>query len=399
MRTIPSLPTLSSLVTFFAMVISFAVAVLLLPAPSAWSENEDEKAAAAAQLEFAVVGDYGEDNDHTRRVADMVVNGWAPDLILTVGDNNYISHRCVGYKHTSDKYYCRYMAHAPSCENNRAEDWDGKPCRWTQKGQSNGFFPVPGNHEFDKNNHEHYNAYRDHFHLGPEVTGNKLTVYYFDRYNVRFIGINSNCICQDEQHGGPKHCPGLLKTKNQYTALYIAEIEALLKGRGPRPPMPEEPPKWNVVFSHEPAFNSSSNHGPSCPQVRKIADAILKKGFQKNTIMLAGHEHNFQRNLVSVNGEQSLFIIAGQSTRDQPGKSHDGSSKCCDLFDPKVMKSSCYNDHPGALRVTVSDHEMVLDYYYKKEGHEPYKLDSCTMTQDSPPICEPSEQLVTCRGS
>ena len=40
------------------------------------------------EVRFAVIGDYGSGDEAEQRVADLVLS-WDPDLVLTVGDNNY----------------------------------------------------------------------------------------------------------------------------------------------------------------------------------------------------------------------------------------------------------------------------------------------------------------------
>src|SRR5687768_8425788 len=90
------------------------------------------RAAFAADIRFAIIGDYGTDNTHERAVANLVITNLQPAFIVTVGDNNYGT--AADYDDAVGKYYARYIgnysgAHGPGSATNR-------------------FFPAIGNHDY-----------------------------------------------------------------------------------------------------------------------------------------------------------------------------------------------------------------------------------------------------------
>lgn len=103
-------------------------------------------------LRFAVVGDFGVDTLDERRVADLI-HGWAPDFVVTVGDNNY--HKASDYDRVIGKYYARYIggyngAYGPGSLKNRLwpalgnHDWDARPIQaWYDF-----FSMLPGNKRY-----------------------------------------------------------------------------------------------------------------------------------------------------------------------------------------------------------------------------------------------------------
>ena len=66
-------------------VVTTSVALPIVPA-----FRTPEPSPTPASLRFAVIGDYGEGNQAEQDVADLV-KSWNPELVITVGDNNYPS--------------------------------------------------------------------------------------------------------------------------------------------------------------------------------------------------------------------------------------------------------------------------------------------------------------------
>ncbi|MCU0486758.1 MAG: metallophosphoesterase [Anaerolineales bacterium] len=97
------------------------------------------------RVTFAVIGDYGMGDEAEGRVASLV-QSWNPDLVLTVGDNNYPlgeaetidAHIGQFYQDFIFPYTGAYGAGAPS----------------------NRFFPALGNHDLYS---EAGQAYFDYF--------------------------------------------------------------------------------------------------------------------------------------------------------------------------------------------------------------------------------------------
>lgn len=105
------------------------------------------------QVRFAVIGDYGSGDEAEQRVADLVV-GWNPDLVLTVGDNNYP----LGEAETIDDHIGRYYQsfiypyagiHGPGAPTNRFFPALGNHDLYTEQGQAYfDYFALPGNERY-----------------------------------------------------------------------------------------------------------------------------------------------------------------------------------------------------------------------------------------------------------
>jgi hypothetical protein len=123
----------------------------------------------AAPLRFAVIGDYGEGNQGELDVSNLV-KSWNPDIILTVGDNNYPVGSPETIDHRIGQYYSEYIfpykgAYGPG-------------------GQINRFFPTLGNHDLDTAGGQ---AYFDYFELP-----NNERYYDFVHGPVHFFALNSD---------------------------------------------------------------------------------------------------------------------------------------------------------------------------------------------------------------
>jgi tartrate-resistant acid phosphatase type 5 len=105
------------------------------------------------QIRFAVIGDYGSGDDAEQQVADLVLS-WDPDLVLTVGDNNYP----LGESATIDDHIGRYYqgfifpyagSYGAGAENNRFFPALGNHDLYTAQGQAYfDFFLLPGNEHY-----------------------------------------------------------------------------------------------------------------------------------------------------------------------------------------------------------------------------------------------------------
>ncbi len=109
-------------------------------------------------LSFAVIGDYGTTGVGSQEVADLV-NRWDPDLVLTVGDNNYPDGAAGTIAGNITQHYGRFIDEAR-------------------------FFPTLGNHDMTTGIGR---PYLDYF----ELPGNER-YYDFVRGDVHFLAINSD---------------------------------------------------------------------------------------------------------------------------------------------------------------------------------------------------------------
>ena len=132
----------------------------LLPTitPSATAEPPATATRLAAPITFAVIGDYGGTGQGTQDVAALV-RSWDPDLVLTLGDNNYPD----GEAHTLE---ANITQHYGSFIN------EGR------------FFPSLGNHDMTTDNGTPYLEYFD-------LPGNER-YYDFVRGEIHFFALNSD---------------------------------------------------------------------------------------------------------------------------------------------------------------------------------------------------------------
>lgn len=88
-------------------------------------------------MRFASIGDYGDDDDNTRAVAEMV-KGWDPNFIVTVGDNDYSDGAFRGtftaLEAAVGQFYHEFIG------NYQGSEGAGSAV--------NRFFPTPGDHDW-----------------------------------------------------------------------------------------------------------------------------------------------------------------------------------------------------------------------------------------------------------
>ena len=85
-------------------------------------------------LRFAVIGDFGEGNQAEADVAKLV-QSWKPDMVITVGDNNYPDGKADTIDAHIGKYYHDFIF-----------PYAGK---YGAGATENRFFPTLGNHDWN----------------------------------------------------------------------------------------------------------------------------------------------------------------------------------------------------------------------------------------------------------
>jgi len=197
-------------------------------------------------LRFAVIGDYGKAGANEAAVAALV-KSWNPDLILTVGDNNYPRGSDTTIDQNIGQYYHEFIA----------------PYRgaFGEGGTVNRFYPSLGNHDWYTPGAKPYLEYFT-------LPGNER-YYEVAQGSVRFFALDSD-----------KHEPdGTSDTSIQ--ARWLKE----------RLQAATEP--WKIVYFHHPPYLSGAHHRP---------DTAMRWPFAEwgATAVLAGHEHIYER--LSVDG-------------------------------------------------------------------------------------------------
>lgn len=196
-----------------------------------------------APIIFAAIGDYGSGNQNEAAVAALVLS-WQPELILTLGDNNYPDGSPETIDANIGQFYHAYISPYNGAYGAGAE--------------TNRFFPSLGNHDMMW---EMGQPYLDYFNL----PGNER-YYNFTWGPVEFFALDNESNEPDGVGSG--------STQAQWLQAGLAASTT----------------PWQIVYMHYPAY-SSGPHGPTdwaqWPYAEWGADAVL-----------AGHDHTYERLIV-----------------------------------------------------------------------------------------------------
>jgi tartrate-resistant acid phosphatase type 5 len=224
--------------------LSGCAAVFLLTTVSqipAFAQPQGAAASPPPSVRFAVIGDYGLAGQPELDVANLV-KSWAPDLIITTGDNNYP----LGEQSTVDQNIGQYY-----------HDFIYPSAGGYGAGASeNRFFPALGNHDWYTGGAVPYLNYF-------ALPGNER-YYDFARGQVRFFAVDSD----DNEPDG-----------NSSSSRQAAWLQSRLANSCAT---------WNIVYLHHAPFSSGTGHGSTAqmqwPYAEWGASAVL-----------AGHDHTYER--------------------------------------------------------------------------------------------------------
>lgn len=195
------------------------------------------------EVRFAVVGDFGMDNAAEADVSALI-HGWAPDIVITVGDNNYPSGAAGTLDANIGKFFHDFISPYTGAFGAGAD--------------VNRFFPTLGNHDWSTDRAQ---PYLDYFTL----PGNER---YYD-----FVW-------------GPVHFFALDSDDREPDGVGMSSVQAAWLQAG----LAASTSAWNVVYFHHPPY-SSGRHGSTdwmrWPFATWGADAVL-----------SGHDHTYERLLV-----------------------------------------------------------------------------------------------------
>jgi len=206
----------------------------------------------AAPVRFAIIGDYGVDNADERAVAGLVLTNLQPELIVTVGDNNYLGganiDRAVG------KYYFSYIGNYAGSYGTGAS--------------SNRFFPALGNHDWEDS--RGFAAHTDYFTL----PGNER-YYEFVRGPVHLIILNSDT-----------HEPDGATASSMQAGWLSNRLAASVS-------------PWRIIVAQDPPYSSTS------PTAR------MRWPFREwgASLVVSGHAHHYER--MSIEGLTYLVNGSG----------------------------------------------------------------------------------------
>lgn len=192
------------------------------------------------EVTFAAIGDFGFDGDPEAAVASLV-HRWQPQLVITMGDNNYPSGAAATIDRNIGKHYHDFIAPYRGGFGSGAD--------------RNRFFPTLGNHDWRTWDLE---PYLDYF----ELPGNER-YYDFVWGPVHFFALDSDSSEPD----------GITADSKQ-----AAWLKQRLEGSSA---------PWQVVYFHHAPY-SSGDHGSTrdlqWPFAAWGADAVL-----------TGHDHHYER--------------------------------------------------------------------------------------------------------
>jgi tartrate-resistant acid phosphatase type 5 len=191
-------------------------------------------------VRFAVIGDYGEDNQGEKDVSELV-KSWQPDFVITTGDNNYPNGAAETIDQRIGQYYHEFIY-----------PYHGA---FGQGADQNRFFPTLGNHDWMTGNAQ---PYLDYF----ELPGNER-YYDFVWGDIHFFALDAD---SREPDGVSQVSPQADWLKER-----LAGSTSL----------------WKVVFFHQPPY-SSGYHGSvdwmRWPFAEWGASAVF-----------SGHDHTYER--------------------------------------------------------------------------------------------------------
>jgi len=210
-------------------------------------------------LRFAVIGDFGSGSPAERDVA-LMIESWKPDLITTVGDNNYPAGAAETIDQNIGKFYHAYIS-----------PYKG---RYGPGATTNRFFPIPGHRDWDSPNG--LQPYLDYFTL----PGNER---YYD-----FVW-------------GPVHFFMLDTDEREPDGASATSIQ----GRWLERKLAESTARWKLVFAHHAPYTSHK-----VPDVEYMRWPFRAWGADA---VLSGFFHVYERLLVDglpyfVNGSGGLWV-------------------------------------------------------------------------------------------
>lgn len=251
---------------------------------------------------FAALGDFGSGSSAEAAVASQV-NSWAPDFIITAGDNRYGSN---SFDQVIGQFYCAYLTDAGS----------GSHCNGNGSA-SNAFFPSPGNHDY--------------------TDGGGINEY-LNYFTLPGTGISSSGTSGNERYYdvvmGPVHI-FLLDSRNarQSSADMLAQ-QTWLQAQLAASTTP-----WQVVIFHHAAF-SSANHG---------SDPLMQWPFADwgADVVFGAHDHTYER--ISMDGIP--YFVNGL-----------GGRSIYSFGTPIAGSEVRYNSDYGAMRITANNEQMQFEF-------------------------------------
>jgi tartrate-resistant acid phosphatase type 5 len=295
-----------------------------------------------------VIGDYGDGSTDEAAVASLVAS-WAPDFVITLGDNNYPDGEATTIDQNAGQFYSQFIG------NYQGSYGSGSP--------TNRFWPTLGNHDWhtitcDANGCN--GAYFDYFTL----PGNER-YYEVDYGLVHLFAIDSDSAEPDGE------------TPDSIQAIWL------------RDRLMASSSCFKVVFFHHAPY-SSGRHGSN-------TDLQWPFGEWGADVVMAGHDHLYERlekNTVPyiVNGSGGSTLYDFENAGNLPAD---------------VTSIVRYNDNYGAMLISADgsgmrlqffniDNELIDDHLVARQCNiEPTATNTPTNTATNTPTATPSDTPTT----
>lgn len=271
-------------------------------------------------IRCAAIGDYGLKGKHAAAVAALI-QGWSPDCIITLGDNNYDYGSARTIDNNVGQYYSTYIY-----------PYTGS---YTPGEPPNRFFPTLGNHDWESREAA---AYFDYFPISTSSanTGSSGTELYYDFLQgpIHFFALNTG------------------KDPNE---LNMDDQQAWLQAQ-----LANSTAAWQIVYLHHAPYSSGARHG-SHPSVQWPFETMGVDA------VLAAHDHIYERLQI---GNIPYFVngLGGKSIRT--------------FASPLPESRARYNDDYGAMLITATTKTLIFEFYSVADSSFP--RDAYTLTAKSP---------------
>ncbi len=201
-------------------------------------------ALAQPALKIACVGDF-HTGPNVQSVAGMIAS-WAPDAVVTVGDNNYTANDATvaSWDNEVGQYYGQFIRYPAGSSSVYAP---GPP--------ANKFFPALGNHDWDAGIGGWYNYF--------ELPGNER---YYDVVK------------------GPVHLFFIDSDGREYDGNTSSSVQ----GQWLQQRLAASASPWKIVLFHHSPYSSSSGHGNTPNMQWPFSDWGA-------TLVFSGHDHSYER--------------------------------------------------------------------------------------------------------
>ncbi|MCB0034932.1 MAG: metallophosphoesterase [Anaerolineales bacterium] len=257
----------------------------------------------------AALGDFGEEGAGAQKVAALI-NSWQPDIIITMGDNNYPDGEMETFDRNVGQYYGSYIY-----------PYVGEQ-RWAGRETKNRFFPSIGNHDWRTEAAQPYFDYFPIFDSHVNTRSSSHERYYdFVWEGVHFFVLNS---VKAEPDG-----VDVDSVQAQWLQEQLASSTAA----------------WQIVYFHHPPY-SSGGHGSSeymqWPFAEWGVDAVL-----------SGHDHHYER--LEVDGIP-YFVngVGGHSVRP--------------IRSPLPESRKQFDTDLGAMLLVIWSDHIVFEFYAVRNG-------------------------------